>query len=43
MEQEFHAHGPVLTLTYRIPSVRGQHFADGFESGNTSAWSRTVP
>ncbi|MCB1034946.1 MAG: beta-propeller fold lactonase family protein, partial [Acidobacteria bacterium] len=38
VEQELMDHGPVLTLTYRLPISCTGLFADGFESGDTSAW-----
>ncbi len=44
------AHGPWRRLgaqaeeaDIRVPLVEEVLFADGFESGNTSAWSATVP
>lgn len=42
-EHDFQLEGPVLRITYQLPVTCGGIFADSFASGDTSAWSTTVP
>ena len=35
--------GPYVALAAAFVPPRGEFFADGFETGDTSAWSATVP